>query len=224
MPPPRSTWRAQRSRTKPIGADFGRLGTALRFISRSMSIARISAAAAGTPWKTKAIEESRSPTTDASIVFTEHLVGIKLFRPRQRPGLRDGREEAVPGDYRGDRVKGVLLVVARRNQSGADAGVKADLLVDGAAIGLEGAGMPLVGFAEHRPDQPVEQIDCLIRQAGGEIEGDGDQVGMPALALVTRDMLHRGAARFPGELGKAGLMHTMPARRIKAGCADMVQT
>jgi hypothetical protein len=32
-------------------------------------------------------------------------------------------------------------------------------------------------------------------------------------------MLHRGAARFAGELGKAGLMHTMPTRRIKAGCA-----
>jgi hypothetical protein len=46
---------------------------------------------------------------------------------------------------------------------------------------------------------------------------------MPALALVTRDMLHRGAARFADELGKAGLMHSMPARRIKAGCADMVQ-
>src|SRR6266404_2413039 len=46
---------------------------------------------------------------------------------------------------------------------------------------------------------------------------------MPALALVTRDMLHRGAARFADELGKAGLVHSMPARRIKAGCADMVQ-
>jgi hypothetical protein len=36
-------------------------------------------------------------------------------------------------------------------------------------------------------------------------------------------MLHRGAARFADELGKAGLMHSMPARRIKAGCADIVQ-
>jgi hypothetical protein len=36
-------------------------------------------------------------------------------------------------------------------------------------------------------------------------------------------MLHRGAARFADELGKAGLMHSMPARRIKAGCADMIQ-
>ena len=86
----------------------------------------------------------------------KHLVGIELFRPRQCLGLLNAREEAVPGDYRGDRVKGVLLVVAGRDQSSADAGVKADLLVDGAAIGLEGAGMPLVGFTEHRPDQSVE--------------------------------------------------------------------
>ena len=136
-------------------------------------------------------------------MLAEHLVGIKLFRPRQCLGLLDAREEAVPRDYRGDRVKGVLLVVARRNQSGTDTGVEMDLLVDGAAVGLEGAGMPLVGFAEHCPDHPVEQIDGLVRQAGGEIEGDGDQRGMPALALVACDMLHRGAACFAGELGKA---------------------
>jgi hypothetical protein len=84
--------------------------------------------------------------------------------------------------------------------------------------------MPLVGFAEHHPDQPVEQIDGLVRQASGKIEGDGDQDGMPTLALVARDMLHRGAACFAGELGKARLMHTMPTRRIKAGGADMVQS
>src|SRR6516162_1652376 len=46
---------------------------------------------------------------------------------------------------------------------------------------------------------------------------------MPTLALVTRDMLHRGTVRFTGELGKAGVMHSMPARRIKADYADMVQ-
>jgi hypothetical protein len=39
-------------------------------------------------------------------------------------------EEAIPRDYRDDRVKGVLLVVSGRDQSGADAGVKADLLVE----------------------------------------------------------------------------------------------
>ena len=46
---------------------------------------------------------------------------------------------------------------------------------------------------------------------------------MPTLALVTRDMLHRGTVRFTDELGKAGVMHSMPARRIKADYADMVQ-
>src|SRR5436190_22269427 len=51
------------------------------------------------------IEESRSPAADAGIVLAEHLVGIELFRPRQRLGLLDTREETVPGDYRGDRVK-----------------------------------------------------------------------------------------------------------------------
>jgi hypothetical protein len=55
------------------------------------------------------IEESRSPTADAGIMPAEHPVDIKLFRPRQRHRLRDGREEAVPRDYRGDGVKGVLL-------------------------------------------------------------------------------------------------------------------
>jgi len=43
----------------------------------------------------------------------------------------------------------------------------------------------------------------LVRQASGEIEGGGDQGGMPAPALVACDMLHGGAARFAGELGKA---------------------
>ena len=170
------------------------------------------------------IKESRSPTADAGIVLAEHLVGVELFRPCQRLGLRDSREEAVPRDYRGDRVKGVLLVVARGDQSGADAGVETNLLVDGAAVGLEGAGMSLVGFAEHHPDQPVEQIDGLVRQAGSEIEGDGNQGGVPPLALIARDMLRRGAAGFTGELSKAGLMHTMPAHRIEADRADMLQT
>ena len=36
-------------------------------------------------------------------------------------------------------------------------------------------------------------------------------------------MMHRGTVRFADELGKAGLMHSMPPRRIKAGCADMIQ-
>ena len=56
---------------------------------------------------------------------------------------------------------------------------------------------PLVGFAEHCPDQPVEQIDGLVRQAGGKIEGDGDQGGMPALALLS---LQRSRGEPPSAL------------------------
>ena len=84
--------------------------------------------------------------------------------------------------------------------------------------------MSLVGFAEHHPDQPVEQIDGLIRQAAREIEGNGNQGGVPPLALIARDMARRGAAGFTSKLSKTGLMHTMSARRIEADRPDMLQT
>jgi hypothetical protein len=80
------------------------------------------------------------------------------------------------------------------------------------------------GLAEHRPDQPVEQIDSLIGQAGDEIERDGDQGGMTALALEVGHMLHGGAAGFTGELREAGLMNTMAASHIDTDCPDVKQT
>ena len=48
----------------------------------------------------------------------QHLAAIRMLRGSD------------PRDYRDDRVKGVLLVVSGRDQSGADAGVKADLLAE----------------------------------------------------------------------------------------------
>ena len=113
-------------------------------------------------------------------MLAQHLVGVELLRARQRFSLGYGRAEAVPRDDCGDRIKCVLLAVARRNQGGADPGIKTDLLVDGATIGLERAGVLPFGLAEHRPDQPVEQIDCLVGQAGGEVERDRDQGGVSA--------------------------------------------
>jgi hypothetical protein len=74
-------------------------------------------------------------------VLAQHLVGIELLRTRQRRRFGNACAEALPGDHRRDRVKGVLLGRARCNQGGADAGVKANLLIDGTAIGLEGAGV-----------------------------------------------------------------------------------
>ena len=46
---------------------------------------------------------------------------------------------------------------------------------------------------------------------------------MPALPLVAGDMLHRGAARLAGELGKARLMDEMSAAWIDADRANMFQ-
>ena len=141
MPPPRSTWPRP---TLPDEADRrgfwqGEHGPPVH-IAQYVDGAHERRRSRHT-LEDEGIEESWSPTADAGIVLGKHLVGIELFRPRQCLGLLNAREEAVPGDYRGDRVKGVLLVVAGRDQSSADAGVKADLLVDGAAIGLEGAGI-----------------------------------------------------------------------------------
>jgi hypothetical protein len=53
-----STNGAQRCRTKPVGADFGRVDASVRFASRSTSIARKSEADAGTLSNLKA---SRKP-------------------------------------------------------------------------------------------------------------------------------------------------------------------
>ena len=83
--------------------------------------------------------------------------------------------------------------------------------------------MPPLGLAKHRPDEPIKQIDGLVRQAGDQVEGNSDQGGMAALTLVAGDMLRRGTARLADELGKAGLMHAMPAGRIEADRANMVQ-
>ena len=109
------------------------------------------------------------------------------------------------------------------DQRGTDTRVETDFLVDGPGVGLECAGMPTLGFAEHCADQAVKQVDGLIGQAGGEVEADGDQCRMAALPLVTRDMLHRGAASLAGELRKARLVDVMAAARFDADRADMFQ-
>ena len=57
------TCRAQRPRTKLIGADFGKLDAAILFMPRSMSMARSSGAAAGTPWNANASSTTSAPAT-----------------------------------------------------------------------------------------------------------------------------------------------------------------
>jgi len=162
------------------------------------------------------VEERGCPASDASIVLAQHLIGVKFLRTRQRFSLGYRRAEAVPRDDPGDRIKCILFAVARRNKGGADAGIKTDFLVDGATGGLERAGVLPFGFAEHRPDQPVEQVDCLVGQAGGEVERDRDQSSVSARAFVSGQMLHRGAAGFTGKLGQAYLVDAVGTSGVDA--------
>ena len=80
---------------------------------------------------------------------------------------------------------------------------------------MERTGVPSLSFAEHRADQPVEQVDGLIRQASRDIERGGDQRRVPALPLIFGDMLDRGAARLAGKLGQTSLMNEMPTPRAR---------
>jgi hypothetical protein len=56
--------------------------------------------------------------------------------------------------------------------------------------------MPPLGFAKQGADQPVEQIDGLVGQAGGQIHTDRHQCRVPAPAFIVGDVLYRGAAGF----------------------------
>ena len=83
--------------------------------------------------------------------------------------------------------------------------------------------MPAVGAAEHRADQPVEEVDRLIGQARSDVQRRGDQRRVPALPLVTVDMLHRGAPGLAGELRQAHLVDEMAAARLDVDGAHVLQ-
>ena len=156
-------------------------------------------------------------------MLTELLVDIKLLRSRQRLGLGDGRAKPLPRDHGRDRTEGIQVVLAGGDQRSTDARIKTDLLVDGPGIGLEGAGMPALGLAKHGADQAVKQVDRLVSQAGGKVQADGDQRRVPALPLVTGDMLHGGAASLASKQGKARLVDQVSAARLDADRANMLQ-
>ena len=116
-------------------------------------------------------EKRRRPAAHRGVVLAQPLVGIEVLRARQRFRFGDAGAKALPRDHRGDRLVRVLPAFARRNQGGADARVETDLLVDGASVGLKGAGMPRLGLGEHGPDEPLEQIDYLIGQRWAAARG-----------------------------------------------------
>jgi hypothetical protein len=148
---------------------------------------------------------------------------VELLRASQRFGFGHRGAKSLPRDHGGDRAIGVLLAVARGYQRGADARVETDLLVDRPRIGLEGAGVAAVGAAEHCADQPVEQVDRLIGQARRDVQRRGNQRRMPALPLVTGDMLHRGTPGLTSELRQAQLVDEVAAARLDVDGAHMLQ-
>ena len=83
MMPPGRTCGAQRCRTNPVEADFGKADLPARFISRSASMALMSEADAGTLSNSECFEEGGRPAPNAGIALAENLVGVKLLWPRQ---------------------------------------------------------------------------------------------------------------------------------------------
>ena len=132
------------------------------------------------------------------------------------------------GDNRGDGVKWVLFAVARRNQAKYPTpGIEANLLIEVARPSAWNARACFPSsLAEHRSDQPVEKVDCLICQAGSKIERDDDQGGMSARALVSSHVLHATVVRpaSRAELGEMRLMNAMAASRLNADRPDVNQT
>ena len=207
---PGITSAAQRCLTNPVGTDFGREDRPARLALRSTSMARVSEAHAGTPSNWNASRKAGAQP-DAGIVLAHALVGVELLRARQRLGFGHCRAEPLPRHDRDDRVKGVLLARAGGDQGRADTGIEAHFVVDGAGIGLEGTGLPPLGFAEHRADPAIEQSDGLVDQACGQVQRRGHQRRVPPLPLIARDMLDGGAASLAGELREVGLVDDMAA-------------
>ncbi len=85
------------------------------------------------------------------------------------------------------------------------------------------ARVAALGPAEHRPDQPVEQVDGLVAQVGGEVQRGGDQRGVPAAPFVAGDVPHCGAPSLAGEPGEARLVHAMAVPRAEPDGADMAE-
>src|SRR5215469_7072714 len=106
---------------KPVGADFGSLGLT-SFMPRSMPMARSNRGCGWYALEREGCPKGRSPAPHAGIVLAQQLVGIKLFRTCQGRRFGNAGAEAIPRDHRRDRVKGVLLALARRSQAASTRG------------------------------------------------------------------------------------------------------
>ena len=91
-------------------------------------------------------EKGRRPAPHRGVMLAQDLVGIEILRTRERFRFDDAGTKALPRDDRSDRLERIPPALARCNQGSADASIETDLLVDGAAVGLKGTGVPRLGF------------------------------------------------------------------------------
>jgi len=156
-------------------------------------------------------------------VLAEVLVWVEFIRSRQGLGFGDTRAKLLPRHQRDDRIISIPLIIAAGDQRGANAREETNFVIDCSGIGLKGAGVPLLGFAEHDADQPVKQIDGLVGEAGGEVHADRYQCRVPALPFIVGDMLDRGAASFTRELCQPCLMDEMTTARLDTNATHFFQ-
>lgn len=102
-------------------------------------------------------------------------------------------------------------------------GVKPNLVVDGARIGLKRLRFLRFSLAEQRTHHSVEQLNGLIGEVRRKLQTGRQQAGMTAVFFKTRHMLHRRSPRFARQLGHPGLVNQMAAPRFNAYCTDTVE-
>jgi hypothetical protein len=151
------------------------------------------------------------------------FIWIKILRSGQGLSLGNRHAEPLPWNHRVECREWIAPVITRSDQGCSDPGIEPDLFVDRPSIGLKISGVPAFRLAEHRPDQPIEQINGMIGEAGRQIEGNRREGGVAAPALVTGDMLHRHAACLTGNLREPCLIYQVAARRINPDRPHMLQ-
>jgi hypothetical protein len=119
-------------------------------------------------------QKGRRPATDAGVALPEGLVEVEILRPGEIGRLRDGGDEPFPGQHRIDGGEGIVTARLAGDQGLADPAVQADLFMDGASIPGKGPGVPLLRGSQQRADQPFEDVQRLISEAGGQVEDRGD--------------------------------------------------
>lgn len=79
-------------------------------------------------------------------------------------------------------------------------GQQAHLVIQGPGVGVQIGGSAPLGPPEHPPDQPVEETDGLVGEAGERVEHRHDQDSVPAERAERPEVLSGQAASLAGEL------------------------